>query len=68
MTAQIIDGKAVAKSIRATLAADVGVLKQQGIEPGLTAVLVGENAASVVYVRNKRKACSEVGIARSMLT
>ena len=65
MTAQIIDGKAVAKSIRATLAADVGVLKQQGIEPGLTAVLVGENAASVVYVRNKRKACSEVGIASS---
>jgi methylenetetrahydrofolate dehydrogenase (NADP+)/methenyltetrahydrofolate cyclohydrolase len=60
--AQIIDGKLVARTIRASLAADVIQLKAKGIEPGLGAVLVGENPASVIYVRNKRKACAEVGI------
>jgi len=62
MTAQIIDGKLVAQTVRTALAADVMQLKARGIEPGLAAVLVGENPASVIYVRNKRKACAEVGI------
>jgi methylenetetrahydrofolate dehydrogenase (NADP+) / methenyltetrahydrofolate cyclohydrolase len=62
MPAQLIDGKLVAQTIRASLAADVMQLKAKGIEPGLAAVLVGENPASVIYVRNKRKACAEVGI------
>ena len=63
MTAQIIDGKLVAQSVRASLTAEVMQLKAKGVEPGLAAVLVGENPASVIYVRNKRKACAEVGIA-----
>jgi methylenetetrahydrofolate dehydrogenase (NADP+)/methenyltetrahydrofolate cyclohydrolase len=62
MTAQIIDGKFVAQTIRASLTTEVAALKPRGIVPGLAAVLVGENPASVVYVRNKRKACAEVGI------
>jgi len=62
MTAQIIDGKLVAQTIRASLTAEVMQLKARGIEPGLAAVLVGDNPASVIYVRNKRKACAEVGI------
>ncbi|MEW6323893.1 MAG: bifunctional methylenetetrahydrofolate dehydrogenase/methenyltetrahydrofolate cyclohydrolase FolD [Nitrospirota bacterium] len=63
MPAQIIDGKLVAQTIRASLAAEVAALKARGIVPGLAAVLVGDNPASVIYVRNKRKACAEVGIA-----
>jgi len=62
VTAQLIDGKLVAQMVRAALAGDVQQLKARGIEPGLAAVLVGENPASVIYVRNKRKACAEVGI------
>lgn len=63
MPAQVIDGKFVAQTIRTSLAAEVAALKARGIEPGLAAVLVGDNPASVVYVRNKRKACAEVGLA-----
>jgi methylenetetrahydrofolate dehydrogenase (NADP+)/methenyltetrahydrofolate cyclohydrolase len=63
MGAQIIDGKLVAQTVRAALTAEVMQLKARGIVPGLAAVLVGENPASVIYVRNKRKACAEVGIA-----
>jgi methylenetetrahydrofolate dehydrogenase (NADP+)/methenyltetrahydrofolate cyclohydrolase len=60
--AQVINGKLVAQSIRASLTAEVMQLKAKGVEPGLAAVLVGENPASVIYVRNTRKACEEVGI------
>ncbi len=64
MTAQLIDGKAVAAKIRADVTAKVQELKaSKGIVPGLAAVLVGDNPASHTYVRNKRKACEEVGIA-----
>ncbi|HXZ26318.1 MAG TPA: bifunctional methylenetetrahydrofolate dehydrogenase/methenyltetrahydrofolate cyclohydrolase FolD [Nitrospiria bacterium] len=62
MTAQIIDGKLVAQTIRSSLTAEVMQLKARGVEPGLAAVLVGDNPASVIYVRNKRKACAEVGL------
>lgn len=64
MAARIIDGKATAERIKQELAVEVSAFtKQAGQPPGLAAVLVGENPASQVYVRNKRKACAEVGIA-----
>lgn len=62
MTATLIDGKAIAARKRVEIAADVAELKAQGIEPGLAVVIVGDDPASEVYVRNKHKACDEVGI------
>ena len=62
MMARIIDGKAVASEIREGIKKEVGILKSKGVTPGLAAVLVGDNPASKVYVRNKRKACEEAGI------
>ncbi len=63
MTAQIIDGKGIAKDLRASLHNEVeAFIKQGNRAPGLAVVLVGEDPASQVYVRNKRKACEEVGI------
>jgi methylenetetrahydrofolate dehydrogenase (NADP+) / methenyltetrahydrofolate cyclohydrolase len=64
MSATIIDGKAVAARVRAGVARDVAALRQRtGRQPGLATILVGEDPASAVYVANKRKACTEVGIA-----
>jgi len=61
--AEIIDGKEVSQHIRKEVAEGVGALKREsGITPGLAAVLVGNNPASEIYVRNKRKACEQVGI------
>ena len=61
--ATIIDGKQVAKDSRANLAKEIAEFSQNtGIVPGLAAVLVGGDPASEIYVRNKRKACTEVGI------
>ena len=60
--AKIIDGKSVAASIRAECKARVAALNQQGVVPGLAVVLVGSDPASAVYVRNKIRACEEVGI------
>ena len=62
MSAKIIDGKAVAAQCRAELKIQVEALKAEGITPGLAVVLVGEDPASQVYVRNKHKACEELGI------
>jgi methylenetetrahydrofolate dehydrogenase (NADP+)/methenyltetrahydrofolate cyclohydrolase len=63
MAAKIISGKDIAKKIREELQVEVEKLKSEhGITPGLAVVLVGENPASVVYVRNKEKACAVVGI------
>ncbi len=62
MSAQIIDGKAIAAAIRAEVKSDVVQLRQSGIVPCLAAILVGDNPASKVYVANKRKACDEVGV------
>ncbi|MGF9817662.1 bifunctional methylenetetrahydrofolate dehydrogenase/methenyltetrahydrofolate cyclohydrolase FolD [Brevibacillus agri] len=62
MTATILQGKEVAKSIREELAIEVVELKKQGIVPGLTVVLVGDDPASHSYVRGKSKGCEEVGI------
>jgi methylenetetrahydrofolate dehydrogenase (NADP+) / methenyltetrahydrofolate cyclohydrolase len=62
MTAQLIDGNALGKQLREQAAVRVQALKAQGITPGLAVVLVGDNAASQVYVRNKVKACADVGM------
>ena len=63
MTAKIIDGKATGERIRAEVKAAIDKRKAEGKSiPGLATVLVGENPASKVYVRNKQKACAEVGI------
>ena len=62
MTAQLIDGNALSRQLRAQVAADTARLKAQGITPGLAVILVGENPASQVYVRNKVKACQEAGL------
>jgi methylenetetrahydrofolate dehydrogenase (NADP+)/methenyltetrahydrofolate cyclohydrolase len=62
-TAKIINGKEIAAQVRAELRDEIQALKEKtGVVPGLTVVLVGENPASIVYVRNKIKACEEVGI------
>lgn len=61
--AKIIDGKAVAAKVRGDISIDVTKLVEEtGITPGLAVVIVGENPASQVYVRNKKKACEEVGM------
>ena len=61
--AEIIDGKTMAMELRAALKNEVDILKEtQGVTPGLAVVLVGDDPASKVYVRNKGKACEEAGI------
>jgi len=62
MSATLIDGVAVSKIIRAEWKERVASLTQQGITPGLAVILVGDNPASQVYVRNKVKACGEMGL------
>jgi methylenetetrahydrofolate dehydrogenase (NADP+)/methenyltetrahydrofolate cyclohydrolase len=62
MTAQIIDGNALSKQLRTQVAARAQALKARGIIPGLAVVLVGDNPASQVYVRNKVKACEDSGL------
>lgn len=62
MTAQIIDGVALSKQLRADVAERTLQLKSKGITPGLAVILVGEDPASQVYVRNKIKACEDCGI------
>jgi methylenetetrahydrofolate dehydrogenase (NADP+) / methenyltetrahydrofolate cyclohydrolase len=62
LSAKIIDGHAVAASIRAECKQRVAALAARGIQPGLAVILVGDNPASAVYVRNKVRACAEVGI------
>lgn len=62
MTAKIIDGVAVSAEMRAEIRQRVDVLKQRGVTPGLAVIMVGANPASTVYVRNKIRACAEVGI------
>ena len=62
--ATILDGKKLAQTMQAEIAVEVSALVQKtGVRPGLAAVLVGENPASQVYVRNKRKACERAGMA-----
>lgn len=58
---QIIDGKAVSKAVKENVKAECEKLKAQGVTPGLAVIIVGEDPASQVYVRNKEKACEECG-------
>ena len=60
--AQLIDGKAIAAEVRAQAAAQAAALKEKGVQPALAVILVGEDPASKVYVRNKARACKECGI------
>lgn len=62
MTAQLIDGNALSRQLRTQVAERVSALKAQGLTPGLAVILVGENPASQVYVRNKVKACEDTGM------
>ncbi len=62
MSAQIIDGKAIAIEVRKQWKLRADQLKEQGILPGLAVIIVGDNPASRVYVQNKIKACHEVGL------
>lgn len=59
---EIIDGKNLAKEIRESLKVEANKLKEKGIIPHLSVIMVGDNDASKVYVRNKSRACEEIGI------
>ena len=67
MKGRIIDGAAVAHQVRDEVAARVKELKAQGITPGLAVVIVGENPASQVYVRNKVKTAQALGLLSEMV-
>src|SRR6478672_10162417 len=62
MSAQVLDGKALAARIRAELKVETEHLAAAGITPGLAVVLVGDDPASQIYVRNKTTACAQAGI------
>lgn len=63
MTAQLIDGKSIAATLRSEISAKIhDILASGGKRPGLAVILVGNDPASMIYVRNKRLACEEVGI------
>src|SRR5215469_10391678 len=64
MTAELLDGKKLAETMQAEIAAEAAeLLRTRGLRPGLAAVLVGDNPASKIYVKNKRRDCEKVGIA-----
>ncbi|MCA3131124.1 MAG: bifunctional methylenetetrahydrofolate dehydrogenase/methenyltetrahydrofolate cyclohydrolase, partial [Rhodocyclaceae bacterium] len=67
MTATLIDGVAVSRATREGLAARVAALKAAGVTPGLAVIIVGDNPASRVYVRNKVKACGELGMHSALI-
>jgi methylenetetrahydrofolate dehydrogenase (NADP+)/methenyltetrahydrofolate cyclohydrolase len=62
VTAQIIDGKALAAEVRAEVAARVAALRARGVQPTLAVILVGDNPASMTYVRHKGSDCESVGM------
>ena len=67
MTATIIDGRAVSETLRSKMRSRVESLGLRGVRPGLAVILVGEDAASQIYVRNKAKACEDVGMYSEVL-
>jgi methylenetetrahydrofolate dehydrogenase (NADP+)/methenyltetrahydrofolate cyclohydrolase len=67
MVAELIDGAAVAATLRAELAGRVGALAARGVTPGLAVVLVGDDPASQSYVRGKTRACAELGLVSETL-
>lgn len=68
MNARVLDGTAIAAQIKAEVKDQVAELQAQGVRPGLAVVLVGSDAASEIYVRNKVKACGDVGIYSELIT
>ncbi len=62
MPAQILDGKAMSAALRAEIAQRVAVLKEKGVTPGLAVILVGDDPASQIYVRNKGVGCEQTGM------
>lgn len=68
MSAKIIDGKLVSAHIRELISKEVGEIKARGVMPTLAVILVGNDPASAVYVRNKQKACFDTGITPIQLT
>lgn len=68
MSAVRMDGKMVSAKVRGSILEEVNGLKEKGVRPGLAVIIVGEDPASKVYVRNKERACeSAVSIRKSML-
>ena len=62
MSAQLLDGKIMSDELRVRIAERVAALKEKGVQPGLAVILVGEDPASQIYVRNKEKGCEQVGM------
>jgi methylenetetrahydrofolate dehydrogenase (NADP+)/methenyltetrahydrofolate cyclohydrolase len=62
MSAQIIDGKTIAGEMREEIKKEINILKKKGIAPSLSAIQVGEDPGSAVYIRSQRKSCEAVGI------
>ena len=62
MSAQLLDGKLMSDELRVHIAQRVEALKEKGVTPGLAVILVGEDPASQIYVRNKEKGCEQVGM------
>lgn len=62
MSAQLLDGKLMSDELRVRIAERVAALKKKGVHPGLAVILVGEDPASQIYVRNKEKGCEQVGM------
>ncbi|MHB8303980.1 MAG: bifunctional 5,10-methylenetetrahydrofolate dehydrogenase/5,10-methenyltetrahydrofolate cyclohydrolase [Acidobacteriaceae bacterium] len=67
-TSQALDGNAIASAIKAEVAIDIAQMRIQGVQPGLAVIMVGNHAASEVYVRNKVKTSAELGMSSEMLT
>jgi len=67
MTARLLDGKSLAAATRAALKEKVHALVQRGVRPGLSVIIVGDNPASKVYVRNKSLAAEEIGVRSQLL-
>src|SRR5215475_2174744 len=65
---RVLDGAAIAAAIKEEVAQQARVLAQQGIRPGLAAVLVGHVPASEIYVRSKVQACAELGLYSDLIT
>src|ERR1043166_8406743 len=68
MPATILDGTKTATEIKAEVASEVRAMRAAGVRPGLAVILVGSNPASQIYVRNKVKACEELGIYSAHIT
>ena len=67
MSAKLINGKEIGKTIRQSMKLEVNALREKGITPGLAVILVGEDPASKKYVANKQKSCAELGIYSTLI-